>query len=128
MTDTLSEFLLNLSASDVEGERQSPLAKARRESFGLPAHLFMVTVHAVRVAKLRDGIDPQWRDDIDARHGPERLDAAHAEAEHWRQRLTPTKPKPKPKPKPAPIKRMQPTRFTDTQLAVALAAPNGKKN
>ena len=125
MTDTLSEFLLALSPADVERERSTSLAKARLESFGLPAHRFMVAVHSVRVAKLQGGIDPSWREDDDARMGPVRLDLARAEADHWRQRVTPTKPKPKPK--AVPIKRMQPTRFTDTQLAVAMAALNGKK-
>jgi len=124
MTDTLSEFLLNLSPADVEGERQAPLASARLESFGLPAHKFMLAIHDVRVARLARGATDRWRSDSDELHGAARLRAARAESEHWNQRH----PRIRPTPRPDRIKRVMKPRFTDTQLAVALAALNGKKN
>ena len=112
MTDTLSEFLLALSPADVERERSTSLAKARLESFGLKGHREMLVMHQVQLLNFARR---------DAHIGDARLNQATAEGERWRRR------QPLERPKAAPIKRMQPTRFTDTQLAVAMAALNGKK-
>jgi len=119
MTDTLTEFLLSKSASDVERERTTTLAKARLESFGLKGHREMLNAHQAQLLKFSHRDDQERRD---VHLGAARLAEATAEGERWRLR------QPLARPKAVPIKRMQPTEFTDTQLAVALAAPNGKKN
>ena len=140
MTDTLSEFLLNLSPADVERERQSPMAKARLESFGLPTHRDMLTIHSVRVAKYWGGVDPLGREEGDALLGAERLDAAYADAERWwadkrahRARMQELararrkKARAEAEERALRLKRMPNTTCTADQLQIAMAALNGKK-
>ena len=133
MTDTLSEFLLNLSPADVESERQAPLAKARRESFGLPAHRDMLADHGMQVQRLTGNDDPRYRDPIDERLGDWRLYTALAESRQFEKDkaeaagIAKAEAQALLEAKRLRLKRMQPTRFTDTQLAVAMAALNGKK-
>ena len=102
MTDALAEFLANTSPSEVERERLAPLKAARRNSFGHRSHKAMLAVHEAEHVKFAAH---QARHD--ERAAGVRVTAMTREAN---ERLA----------------RKQHT-FTDTQLAVAMAALNGKK-
>lgn len=75
---TMRYFCRNADTVKVEAERFPLLADVIGESFGTPEHLFMVTVHDIRVARLNDQArDRSIAGDV---NGSQRLAKAKAES------------------------------------------------